>query len=143
MPRLTQPLAAVLVATCGPPHASLPPDQVVAFGARERDAATSIVIHADGRAVGVVHWPDEPQEEHRAVLTADQLDALQRDLDDRRCCRLKSKRVYPYDDEPRVTLSIRWNELDCEIAMWAEEWTERADAKACRDAVQRFVPPRS
>lgn len=141
MPRPSQLLAVALVSTCGPPRASLPPDQVVAFGPRERDAATSIVIHRDGQAVGIVHWPDKPQQEHRAVLTPEELGALQRDLETGRCCALKAKRVYPYADEPRVTLSIRWGDLDCEVAMWAEEWTERADAKACHDAVQRFVPP--
>jgi hypothetical protein len=75
------------------------------------------------------------------VLSADQLAALQRELTELDCCKLEGKRVYAYADEPRVTLSIRMSGLDCEVQMWADEWNERAPAKACRDAVQRFVQP--
>jgi hypothetical protein len=126
-----------LIATCGPQTSSLPPDRVVAFGARDRDAATSIVVQRDGQVVGVIHWPDKPQQEHRGVLSSEQLTALEQELRTHDCCKLDSKRVYPYADEPRVTLSIRWNDLDCSVELWADEWTERADAKACHDAMLR------
>jgi hypothetical protein len=127
----------LLIATCGAQKSSLPPDQVVAFGARDRDAATSIVIQRDGQVVGVIHWPDEPQQERRGVLSPSELAALEKELRAHDCCALDSKRVYPYADEPRVTLSIKWNELDCAVELWADEWTERADAKACNDAMLR------
>ena len=127
----------LLIATCGAQRSSLPPDRLVAFGALERDAATSIVVERDGQVVGVIHWPDAPQQEHRGVLSSTELAALAQELRTHDCCALDSKRVYPYADEPRVTLSIKWNDLDCHVELWADEWTERADAKACHDAMLR------
>jgi hypothetical protein len=133
------PLALLLC--CAPPKSSLPPGQVLAFGALDQDAAVSIVIHEDGNAIGVIHWPDKPQEEHHGVLSSDELTTLRTALGEQACCRVKSRRVYAYAEEPRVTLSIRWGGLDCAIELWEKEWEELPRARRCAEAVRSVIAP--
>ena len=121
------------------PRSRLSAGSVLVYGVGHRDGSVSFIVSSDGTARYQERNSAAGEKQVSAAVTPDELKALAVVLRRNRFCSLESKRLEGVPDEARPSISVRIEEIDCEVELWDNEFHDDPQALACLRAVEALA----
>ncbi|HZO12354.1 MAG TPA: hypothetical protein VFB62_03825, partial [Polyangiaceae bacterium] len=126
----------LLLCACRAPASTLSRGTVLSYGVGHRDGSVAFTVHADGTAQYSSSGDPSGAIEARARVTPEELRELARVLRENDFCGLRSTRSTGVPDEASPSVSVRMEDIDCEVEMWDGEWRDDPEAKASLAAIE-------